>query len=357
VQGEQSECNRLAIGGEPQGSVSKTSSITGYLWFVTKPETLETLGENEALKRTVSRLKRSENTIVGPGDDAAVVKTSNDRFVVTTDTMIEGNDFKTAWSSAFDLGWKAVATNISDVVAMGAKPTALVVALAVPKVTQITWLENFADGLQAAVNHFCPTAEIVGGDLAQSKEIVIAVTAHGDLEGRKPILRTGARPGDLLAVAGTLGQAACGLSLLQSGNQDAISAYDDWVNVQKRPMPPIQAGIEANNASSMLDISDGLTKDAHRISKASDVKLVISKQYLDGYCARLEDVAERLGFAALDWVLFGGEDHSLLATFPAGVAIHKSFKVIGHISEGQGVYLDDQLLPERGWDSANSLVK
>jgi thiamine-monophosphate kinase len=271
--------------------------------------------------------------------------------VVTTDTMIEGNDFKTEWSSAFDLGWKAVATNISDVAAMGAKPTALVVALAVPKETEITWLEQFADGLQAAVNHFCPNAEIVGGDLAGAEQIVIAVTAHGDLEGREPILRTGAKPGDILAVAGTLGQAACGLSLLQSGNQDAISAYDDWVNIQKRPIPPIQSGIEATTATSMLDISDGLAKDAHRIAKASDVKLVISKQSLDGYCARLEDVADRLELEPLDWVLFGGEDHSLLATFPEGATIPRSFKPIGNVESGEGVFLDAKELPERGWDS------
>jgi thiamine-monophosphate kinase len=319
---------------------------------VTNPETLASLGENEALKRTVSRLKKSENTIVGSGDDAAVVKTSNDRFVVTTDTMIEGNDFKTEWSSAFDLGWKAIATNISDVAAMGGKPTALVVALAVPKETEITWLEQFADGLQAAVNHFCPSAEIVGGDLAQAEQIVIAVTAHGDLEGREPILRTGAKPGDILAVAGTLGQAACGLSLLQSGNQDAIAAYDDWVNIQRRPMPPIQSGIDAITATSMLDISDGLAKDAARIAKASGVKLTISKQALDGYCARLDDVADRLELKSIEWVLFGGEDHSLLATFPEGAAMPRSFKAIGRVEVGDGVFLDSELLPERGWDSA-----
>ena len=319
---------------------------------MTNLETLATLGENEALRRTVSRLKKSENTIVGSGDDAAVVSTSNNRFVVTTDTMIEGNDFKTEWSTAFDLGWKAVATNISDLAAMGAKPTALVVALAVPKETEITWLEQFADGLQAAVTHFCPNAEIVGGDLAQAQQIVIAVTAHGDLEGREPILRTGAKPGDIIAVSGTLGQAACGLSLLQSGNQDAISAYDDWVNVQKRPMPPMQSGIEATNATSMLDISDGLAKDAARIAKASGVKLTINKQALDGYCARLDDVAVRLEVNSIDWVLFGGEDHSLLATFPEGATIPRSFKPIGKVETGQGIYLDNEVLPELGWDSA-----
>lgn len=322
---------------------------------MTKPETLAFLGENEALRRTVSRLRKSENTLVGSGDDAAVVKTSNDRFVVTTDTMIEGHDFRLDWSSAFDLGWKAVATNISDVAAMGAKPTALVVALAVPELTEIVWLEQFADGLQAALDYLAPQAEIVGGDLASASQVMIAVTAHGDLEGRAPILRSGAKPGDVVAVAGTLGQAAAGLSLLLSEDQDAIAAYDDWVNVQKRPCPPIQAGIEATSATSMLDISDSLAKDAHRIALASGVKLSISRQALDGYCARLDDVADRLGVKALDWVLFGGEDHSLLATFPADAVLPRSFKVIGTVSEGFGVFLDENLLADRGWDSVNKI--
>lgn len=321
---------------------------------MTKPETLASIGENEALKRTVSRLKKGHHTIVGSGDDAAVVRTSNNQFVVTTDTMIEGHDFKTEWSTAFDLGWKAVATNISDVAAMGANPTSLVVALAVPKETEITWLEQFADGLQAAIDALSPGTEIVGGDLAASEQILIAVTAHGDLEGREPILRSGAKPGDILAVGGTLGQAACGLSLLQSGDVDAINAYDDWVNIQKRPNPPIQLGIQATEASSMLDISDGLAKDAHRIARASGVKLTISKQALDGYCARLDDVAARLEVNSLDWVLFGGEDHSLLATFPADVRLPRGFKPIGVVAEGEAVYLDGNPLSESGWDSVQS---
>jgi thiamine-monophosphate kinase len=235
---------------------------------------------------------------------------------------------------------------------MGANPTALVVALAVPKSTEISWLEQFADGLQAAIDVLAPGTEIVGGDLAASEQIVIAVTAHGDLEGREPILRTGAKPGDILAVGGTLGQAAAGLSLLQSGNHDAISAYDNWVDVQKRPHPPIQLGILATEATSMLDISDGLAKDAHRIARASGVKLTINKQALDGYCAVLDDVAGRLELKSLDWILFGGEDHSLLATFPAGVTPPRGFKSIGVVSAGEGVYLDESPLLERGWDSA-----
>jgi thiamine-monophosphate kinase len=122
-------------------------------------------------------------------------------------------------------------------------------------------------------------------------------------------------------------------------------------------MPPIQSGIEATTATSMLDISDGLAKDAHRIAKSSGIKLVISKQSLDGYCARLDDVADRLEVPSLDWVLFGGEDHSLLATFPEGATIPRSFKPIGKVESGEGVYLDTNELPERGWDSAQALTR
>jgi thiamine-monophosphate kinase len=317
---------------------------------VTNIPTVAELGEIESLKRTVSRLRGSDFALVGSGDDSAVINASDGRVVVTTDTMIEGHDFRLDWSSGFDLGWKAVATNVSDVAAMGAKPTSLVVAIAVPKSTPITFLEDFADGLQAACDALAPGCGVVGGDLASSEQVFISVTAHGDLEGREPILRSGAKPGDILAVAGTLGRAAAGLSLLFSGDTDAISAYDALVGVQKRPEPPIEAGVGLN-ATSMLDVSDGLAKDAPRIAKASGVKLVINRKDLNGFEAMLDDAAMRLGVKAIDWVLGGGEDHSLLATFAPGVSIPKAFKPIGFVAEGSGVYLDGDELARHGWDS------
>ena len=312
--------------------------------------TVGSLGEIESLKRTVSRLRGSDFALVGSGDDAAVVRADGGSFVVTTDTMIEGHDFRLDWSTGFDLGWKAVATNVSDVAAMGAKPTALVVAISVPENTPITFLEQFADGLQAACDALCEGAGVVGGDLAASSQVFISVTAHGDLEGRKPVLRSGAKPGDVLAVAGTLGRAAAGLSLLESGNTDAIAAYDQIVDVQRRPQPPILAGIAAP-ASAMMDISDGLAKDSARLASASGVRVVIERQQLQGYEAMLDDVALRLGVNAIDWVLFGGEDHSLLATFAPGVELPRAFKPIGRIEAGSGLYLDDHELSPKGWDS------
>ena len=317
--------------------------------------TLALLGENESLRRTIGKLIPGEYALIGPGDDAAVVKASDGRFVVTTDTMIEGHDFKSEWSSGFDLGFKAVASNVSDIAAMGAKPTALVVAIALPSSTEISWLEDFAEGLNAGLRELAPEASIVGGDLASADQVFISVTAHGDLEGLQPVLRTGAKVGDIVAVAGTLGKAAAGLSLLQSDIEDAKYAFDEFVSIQKRPMPPVLSGVIANKAgaTSMLDISDGLAKDAARIAKASQVTIQIDKSALQGFEAVLELAAMRLGIDSSNWVLFGGEDHSLLATFPQRSTIPREFKPIGRALAQQDslVLLDDLELQSNGWDS------
>jgi thiamine-monophosphate kinase len=317
--------------------------------------TLANLGESESLSRTIGKLISGEYAIVGPGDDAAVVASSDGRFVVTTDTMIEGHDFKLEWSSGFDLGFKAIASNVADVAAMGAKPTALVVAIALPGHTQISWLEEFAAGLNAGLTQLSPGASIVGGDLASADQVFISVTAHGDLEGLEPVLRSGAKPGDILAVAGTLGKAAAGLALLESEIADAKNAFDELVSIQLRPTPPIPAGVLANKAgaTAMLDVSDGLAKDASRIAKASNVTVQIDKSALLGFEAVLELAALRLEVTPENWVLFGGEDHSLLATFPEGSTIPKEFKPIGRILPASDalVQLDDLELQANGWDS------
>jgi thiamine-monophosphate kinase len=319
-------------------------------------QTVEELGENESLRRTVARLGSSEHAIVGSGDDSAVVATTDNRFTVTTDTMIEGQDFRLEWSSFYDLGFKAVATNLSDVAAMGATPTSLVVAIAVAKTTLISDLEAFADGLSAACTELAPGCGVVGGDLASADQLFISVTAHGALQGREPVLRSGARVGDIVAVAGTLGRAAAGLALLESNIPNVAKAYDDWVSVQLRPRPPISAGVAAAEAgaTSMLDISDGLAKDAARIARASSVSIRLNRRDLDGFIATVEEPAMALNADAASWVLFGGEDHGLLATFAPDAKLPRAFKPIGRVADGEGVWLDDQLLPEGGWDSVSA---
>lgn len=316
-------------------------------------ETLASLGEAESLKRTIAHLKPGDHTLLGSGDDAAVVKAEGS-FLVSTDTLVEGHDFKTTWSTGFDLGFKAVATNLADIAAMGGKPTALVVAMVVPKQTKVSWLEDFAKGLQAAIDRLAPGCEVVGGDLASGSEIVIAVTVHGQVHS-SPVTRSGAKPGDIIAVAGKLGFAACGLALLQSNQEDLIRSYDDWVIAQLRPVPPIAEGALAAEAgaSSMLDVSDSLSLDLARLAGKSNVTMAIDSKELKGFEATLDLPAQALGFEPMNWVLYGGEDHALLATFPKEATLPRAFKPIGQVraKSDSEVLLDEIPLAARGWDS------
>ena len=321
------------------------------------------LGEVAALKAAVKNFRKVETTLVGSGDDAAVVAVSDGRFVVTTDTMVEGHDFRNDFSSGYDLGFKAVASNVADVAAMGAKPIALVVAMVITRDTTQMWLEDFARGLQSGCNQLAPECEIVGGDLASGEQIVIAVTAHGHLAGANPVLRSGAKPGDKVALAGTLGRAACGLDLLLHQDKSLAKAYDEWVAVQLRPTPPIELGVlAAKSATAMLDVSDSLALDCNRLAEASDVSIELDRSRLEGYAAVLElaaqsmDARDDLARDPMDWVLYGGEDHALLATFPKDSEIPRGFKVIGEVVKRHkdAVTLGGVALEPRGWDSVSS---
>ena len=299
-------------------------------------DTLGGVGEGTVLARIFPRLPSATSQLLGPGDDAAVVAAPDGRFVVTTDMMIHGPDFRLAWSTPFDLGWKAAASNLADVAAMGATPTALVVAIAAPADTPVSTLEGIADGLREGCAAMAPGCGVVGGDLSVSDTLTIAVTAFGDLDGRAPVTRSGARVGDVVAVAGVLGQSAAGLRLLFAhGVTEPGALRDDAVVIaQLRPNPPVALGVAAAlaAATSMIDLSDGLALDARRVGIASGVALDLSR----------DAVGSR---EALD----GGEDHSLLATFPASPP--EGFRVIGRVVEGLGVLVDGVAYEARGgWD-------
>ena len=313
-----------------------------------EPATLGSLGEAAVLRRVFPRLPDAGAALVGPGDDAAVLAAPDGRFVVTTDTMVHGPDFRLAWSTPHDLGWKAAASNLADVAAMGAVPTGLVVALVAPESTEAAFLEGLADGLRDACAALWPGCGVVGGDLSVSDRLVIAVTAFGDLEGRAPVLRSGARPGDVVAVSGDLGLAAEGLALLFSEGVDAAGAPDATrasvlreshpaaLAAQLAPRPPLADGVAAARAgaTAMLDVSDGLAIDARRIGEASGVALDLD--------------AGAVGSAR---ALTGGEDHALLATFPAEVALPGAFRRIGAVRAGAGLLVDGRPYDDRGgWD-------
>lgn len=333
-----------------------------------RPDTLRTVGEIAALARIIPRLPRGEHTVLGPGDDAAVVAAADGRFVVTTDVMVDGPDFRRAWSTPHDLGWKAAATNLSDIAAMGARPTGLVVALIAPADTAVAELEQLADGFADACAALAPGCGVVGGDLSVGSTLTIAVTAFGDLEGRPPVTRDGAQPGDLVAVSGGIGLAARGLRMLfdegvdDEGNPDperaaALRADEPRiVDAQLAPRPPLDDGPAAARAgaTAMLDLSDGLALDARRIARASGVVIDLD--------AAAVCIAAGVDAMFLPLVLTGGEDHSLLATFPAslladgGPGLPGGFRVIGRVVEpgdgGPELQVGGRPFEQRGgWDS------
>ncbi len=331
-------------------------------------------------------------TLVGIGDDAAVLATPDGRVVATTDFLLEGRHFRRDWSGAADVGHKAAARSLADLAAMGAEPSALLVALAAPADLPVSWARELAEGLAAECAQASGGgASVIGGDTARAGSVILAVTGLGDLAGRAPVRRSGAAPGDLVAVAGTLGHSAAGLALLSVGLARAGSAWDDLVAVHLRPAPPYDAGPEAAGlgATAMIDVSDGLLADLGHVAAASGVRIDLASDALrpgDGLltAARaVRDAARHDSSArtapgsrpapagtlaweeAFGWVLSGGEDHSLAATFPPGTRLPPRWRVIGRVIGtvhsagghsaggrlGHGVVVDGQPWAQTpGWD-------
>jgi thiamine-monophosphate kinase len=228
----------------------------------------------------------------------------------------------------------------------------LLVGLTAPASLPVRWALDFAAGLAAACAG--TGAGVVGGDLSGGDQIVISVTALGDLQGRAPVLRSGAQPGDVVAVAGVLGQSAAGLALLRAGRADLAP---ELVAAHRRPQPPYGAGlaaaVEPSRASAMLDLSDGLLRDLGRIARASAVEIELDPQALAAYTEPLAAVGHELRVDPLTWVATGGEDHGLAATFPPGVRLPSEFTVIGAVrtpKNGPAVLLPKYLGEPTGWD-------
>src|SRR5271169_901414 len=325
-------------------------------------QTLASLGEFGLINALSAWLPPGRRTLVGIGDDAAVLATPDGRVVATTDFLLEGRHFRRDWSGAADVGHKAAARSLADLAAMGAEPSALLVALAAPADLPVSWARELAEGLAAECARASRgEASVIGGDTARADSVILAVTGLGDLAGRAPVLRSGAAPGDLVAVTGPLGHAAAGLALLTAG-----LPHDDLVAAHLRPAPPYDAGPEAADlgATAMIDISDGLLADLGHVAAASGVRIDLASDALRPGEALLTaaravtDAARHASLGrtvpvsrtapadtptseaqqmeaqqmeaqqmeaqqmeALRWVLSGGEDHSLAATFPPGTQI------------------------------------
>ncbi|HZI98523.1 MAG TPA: thiamine-phosphate kinase [Actinomycetales bacterium] len=317
-----------------------------------RPRTLGDVGESGLLREIFPLLPRGGHTLLGPGDDAAVLAAPDGRVVVTTDVLVEGRDFRREWSSAADVGAKAAAQNLADVAAMGAVPTGLVVSLVAPPDTDVEWALGVTRGLAEACEG--TGVGVVGGDLSSGSELVVAVTAFGDLQGREPVRRDGAGPGDVVAVAGVLGWSSAGWELLRTQRTEVAP---DLVAAHRRPDPPLAAGPAAASAgaTAMIDVSDGLLRDLGRIAVASGVRIDLSRDLLTADVDAVSAAAEALGADPWQWVLGGGEDHGLAACFGPDILLPNGFRRIGTVRDsGVGeprVLLDGEAPPSApGWD-------
>lgn len=298
------------------------------------------IGEFALIQAVVADLPQHSGVVVGPGDDAAVIAAPDGRIVVSTDMLIERQHFRRDWSSAHDIGRKAAAQNLADVVAMGARPTAITVGLAMPPDLSVEWVHEFRDGLRAECE--VVGASVVGGDMTRGDAIAVSVTALGDLEGREPVTRAGARAGNVIALCGRLGWSEAGYRVLSRGFRNPRVLVD----AHRVPDIAYDAGPEAADlgATAMCDISDGLLADLGHIAKASGTAIDVNTKELE-VAEPLRDIAGALGADPMQWVLAGGEDHALAAAFPAGVDLPRRWRPIGKVAEGEGITVDGDV-----WD-------
>lgn len=271
-------------------------------------------GEFALIDAITARLGSAPQVLLGPGDDAALVAVPDGRVVATTDVLVEDVHFRRAWSSSYDVGRRAAAANLADVAAMGGCGTALLVGLAAPGDLPVDWALGLADGLrdEAAL----VGAAVVGGDTVSCDRIVVSVTALGDLAGRAPVTRSGARPGDAVVLAGRWGQAHAGLLLLERGDPGLLARFADLVEAFRRPAPPYALGpaLADLGAGAMCDVSDGLAGDLGHLLTASGVGADLDLPPLPD---RVAGAVTALGLDPAGFAVgTGGDDHALLACLP-----------------------------------------
>lgn len=298
--------------------------------------TVADTGEFGLIRAFAEIFEQGEHVLIGPGDDAALLRVKQGHVLVSTDLMVENRHFRRDWTSASDVGHRAAAQNISDINAMGGVAHSLTIGLVAPADLPVQWALEFAEGFadEAAL----VGASIVGGDLSRGDEIVIAVTVLGAC-AQAPIVRSGAAAGDIVAIFGRQGWAAGGLAVLGRGFRSPrvlVEAY-------RRPEPPYGAGQVAAEAgaTAMIDISDGLLADAGHIAEDSGVAIDIRRSAFE-IAEPLQAVGAALGADPLQFILGGGDDHALLATFPDPAAVPAGWLIVGTVGAGEGITVDGE---------------
>jgi len=287
------------------------------------------------------------DVVVGIGDDAAVYVPGAGKYeLLTTDMLVENVHFDLSNTSAWQLGYKAIAVNLSDIAAMGGRPRHTVVSIGLPPHLSVDFVVDLYKGMKELCREFM--VNIIGGDTVSSPGgLVINIGVVGEVEPAKLLKRSGAKPGDLVVVTGTLGDSACGLDLLFRQGWEKFDFAWPLVTAHLTPRPQVAVGptLAAFGATSADDISDGLASEAHELARASGVGLRLYADKIP-FSGEIVQAAAMLGKKPLDYALFGGEDFQLVFTIGAekiaclpqdGV----SFTTVGEVFSGQGVLLVD----------------
>lgn len=308
--------------------------------------TLADISEEELLASIFPVLPSRPEVLIGVGDDTALLAVPSGAVLVTTDSMVLGRDWLDAWSTGADVGHKVVAQNLSDISAMGGSSTGVVVSLIAGRDTPVAWCRDLNEGIAQACAE--QNVAVLGGDLSSAPDgvRVVSIAALGELADRPAVCRDGARVGDTIAVSDRLGRSDAGLRLLQEGR---AADGPELVAFHRRPLVRLAAGPQAAQAgaTSMMDISDGLVRDGRRIATASGVRLDLQRDLLAPFVAGLQAA---VGDDAWQCVLSGGEEHTLLATFPAGAALPDGWQPVGRVEHGAGVTVDGVQQAGGGWD-------
>ena len=272
---------------------------------------------------------------VGIGDDAAVIKSSNNKLVATVDMAVEDIHFNKKWSTPFQIGAKLTTANLADIFAMGAIPKYLLVAAGISELNNSETVTELAKGIRSVADKFEVT--VIGGDLSKSEKMTLSITALGELSDQ-PILRSGARVGDLIYLSSLTGLSAAGLAILNRELDRPRYVVEAHLN-PKLVAPEKLIKV----ATSMCDVSDGLATDASHLSHASNVNFNLSKDLISQAAdfKDLAELAEELNEDVFDWILTGGEDHFFLATVGKENESNELGIQIGSVGKGEGKLLLD----------------
>ncbi len=326
--------------------------------------TIAGLGEFGLIDRIARRLRRPGRDVpVGIGDDTAVIDMGGPTLLLATvDMQVEGRHFIRERTPPRLFGRRIGAVNLSDIASMGGRPRWALTSLALPPDLPVAWVDAFVEGLDAILGEF--GAVVVGGNLSGGEQIVVDLTMLGEAERGRVLTRSGAQPGDIICVTGTLGRSAAGRAALDAGLQ--VSDFDAAIEAHLAPTPRVREGqalAASGRVHAMIDLSDGLASDLRHICEASGAGAVVDAERLP-LAADTRGIAKALRLDPVELAAAGGEDFELLFTITrdsfasvtaaladgTGTALTAIGEIVDAAEEFRMVGADGKAMEVRGWD-------